>query len=81
MSFDVDLDDEHIREAMDLRSRHPSEEQIRKFEGYMAEIFTTFGLDLNTPATTQTPRLVPTIGPNPCSERNYNPTTTAFVWV
>lgn len=55
MSFELDLDDENVREAMHLHRRHISEEQLRKYEGYMAEIFTAFGLDLDTPATRQTP--------------------------
>jgi GTP cyclohydrolase IA len=29
---------------------------MRRFEGYMAEIFTAFGLDLHTPATERTPQ-------------------------
>jgi GTP cyclohydrolase I len=33
-----------------------SEEQLRKFEGYLAEILTVMGLDVNTPATIDTPR-------------------------
>ena len=56
MSFDLDPDDQHFLEAMHLRRRHISEEQLRKFEGYMAEIFTAFGLDLATPATRETPQ-------------------------
>jgi GTP cyclohydrolase I len=36
--------------------RHVSDEQWRLFEGYVAEIFSAFGLDLNTPATVETPR-------------------------
>ena len=56
MSFDLDFDDEPLREAMHLHRRHISEEQLRKYEGYMTEIFTAFGLDLDTPATRQTPR-------------------------
>src|SRR5436309_13780250 len=56
MSFDFDLDDERWREAMHLRRRHIPEEQLRTYEGYMAEIFTAFGLDLDTPATRQTPQ-------------------------
>jgi len=56
MSFDLDLDDERWREAMHLRRRHIPEEQLRTYEGYMAEIFTAFGLDLDTPATRQTPQ-------------------------
>src|SRR6266581_4167088 len=56
MSFDLDMDDEPVREAMHLYRRHISEEQLRKYEGYMTEIFTAFGLDLDTPATRQTPQ-------------------------
>jgi len=56
MSFDLDMDDEPLREAMHLYRRHISEEQLRKYEGYMTEIFTAFGLDLDTPATRQTPQ-------------------------
>jgi hypothetical protein len=56
MSFDLDRDDEPLREAMHLHRRHISAEQLRTYEGYMAEIFTAFGLDLNTPATRQTPQ-------------------------
>ena len=56
MSFDFDLDDEPLREAMHLHRRHIAQEQLRTYEGYMAEIFTAFGLDLDTPATRQTPQ-------------------------
>ena len=56
MSFDLDPDDQHFLEAMHLHRRHLSEEQLRKYEGYMAEIFTAFGLDLNTSATHETPQ-------------------------
>ncbi len=56
MSFDLDLDDELFRTAMDIHRRHLSEEQIQKFEGYIAEIFTALGLDLNTPGTQLTPQ-------------------------
>ena len=45
-----------FRVAMALRPRDVSDEQMRTFEGYMAEIFTAFGLDLQTPATVETPR-------------------------
>lgn len=43
-------------EVMELRERRISDEQFRRFEGYMAEIFTACGLDLDTPATRDTPR-------------------------
>jgi hypothetical protein len=42
--------------AMELRKRLVTAEQFRKFEGYAAEIFSAFGLNLNTPATPDTPR-------------------------
>jgi GTP cyclohydrolase I len=41
---------------MKLQMRQISDEQFRRFEGYAAEIFTAFGLDLNTPSTEDTPR-------------------------
>jgi GTP cyclohydrolase I len=56
MSFDLDPDDQHFLDAMHLHRRHLSEEQLRTYEGYMAEIFTAFGLDLDTPATRETPQ-------------------------
>jgi GTP cyclohydrolase I len=56
MSFDLDRDDQDFHAAMDLHRRHISEEQMRKFEGDVAAIFTAFGLDLNTAATRQTPQ-------------------------
>ena len=56
MSFDLDRDDEPLREAMHLHRRHIPEEQLRTYEGYMAEIFAAFGIDLDTPATRQTPQ-------------------------
>ncbi len=40
MSVDLDTDNRDFRAAMELHRRHISEEQLRKFEGYMAEIFT-----------------------------------------
>jgi GTP cyclohydrolase I len=42
----------------ELGIRHPQipTEQLRKLEGYAAEIFRTFGMDLDTPATRETPR-------------------------
>ena len=52
----LDLDDGDLRAAEQLHRRQISDEQLRKFEGYAAEIFTAFGLDLNTAATRDTPR-------------------------
>ncbi len=56
MLFDQRFDNENIRSALDLHRREISREQMRKFEGYMAEIFEAFGLNLHTPATDETPR-------------------------
>jgi GTP cyclohydrolase I len=54
LSLDLDLDD--LQSAMDLRGRQISDEQLHRFEGYAAEIFAALGMDLNTPATVDTPR-------------------------
>ncbi len=56
MLFDRDVADLSIHKVMELRSRDVSHEQMRKFEGYIAEIFAACGLDLRTPATEETPR-------------------------
>jgi len=56
VNFHDDVDDQEYRKAMELQMRHISDEQFRKFESYAAEIFVAFGLDLNTPATKDTPR-------------------------
>jgi len=56
MSVDLNHPDDDIHPAMGLHRRQVSDEQFRMFEGYVAEIFTALGLDLNTPATTETPR-------------------------
>jgi GTP cyclohydrolase IA len=50
------LHDHDIDITMDLRRRQVSDEQLQLFEGYAAEIFTAFGLDLSTPATHETPQ-------------------------
>ena len=54
--FDRERDDLNMRGAVDLHRRYVSDEQMRRFEGYVAEIFETFGLDLSTQATEQTPK-------------------------
>jgi GTP cyclohydrolase IA len=51
-----DIDDIDYNEAMELNMRHIPDEQMNRFEAYMAEIFSSFGLDLNTDATKDTPR-------------------------
>lgn len=42
--------------VLSARKRQISEEQFRRFEGYAAEIFVAFGMDLNKTATAATPR-------------------------
>jgi GTP cyclohydrolase I len=60
MAFELAPEDDDFVEILpsmkESLSRQVSEEQFRTFEGYVAEIFATFGLDLNTPATRDTPR-------------------------
>lgn len=56
MSFDLDHIDSDTHPAMQPDRRQVSDEQWRVFERYVAEIFGAFGLDLNTPATAETPR-------------------------
>ena len=57
MDTNYELDGhEEFQATMELNHRQISVEQLQKFEGYMAEIFTVLGLDLNTPATVDTPR-------------------------
>jgi GTP cyclohydrolase I len=56
LELHTDPDDMDYRAAMELQMRKIPAEQILKFEGYAAEIFSALGLDLNTPATKDTPR-------------------------
>lgn len=49
-------DDLSMDELLQLNQRSISKEDIKKFEGYMAEIFTAFGMDIQTPSTVDTPR-------------------------
>ena len=56
MSFDLEPDEQPFHTAMELHHRQISEEQMRMFERDIAAIFTAFGLDLNTPATRETPQ-------------------------
>ncbi len=48
-SDDVDFE-------INLQPRTISPEQILKFQGYAAEIFSALGMDINTPSTEDTPR-------------------------
>lgn len=56
MKIHDDPDDQDFVATMSLRARQISDEQFHKFEGYAAEIFSAFGLDIDTPATKDTPR-------------------------
>jgi GTP cyclohydrolase I len=49
-------EDPDFESVMRLNHRKISEKQRLKFEGYIAEIFSAYGMDLNTPATQETPR-------------------------
>src|SRR3712207_4048196 len=51
-----DPNDIEYRTAIGVQTRAVSDEQLQKFEGYASEIFSALGLDLNTPATKDTPR-------------------------
>jgi len=47
---------EDFRAAIEARRRDISDDQLRRFEGYAAEMFGAFGMDLDTPSTKDTPR-------------------------
>ena len=56
MNIHDDPDDAEYLASMKLQMRQIPDEQFHKFEGYAAEIFSAFGLDLDSPATKDTPR-------------------------
>jgi len=56
MSVEINSTDDETQPDMGLRRRQVSDKQWRAFEAYVSEIFTAFGLDLNTPATRETPQ-------------------------
>jgi GTP cyclohydrolase I len=56
MNLHDDPDDIEYRTAMELQMRKISDEQLSKFEGYAAEIFSAFGMDLNSASTKDTPQ-------------------------
>jgi GTP cyclohydrolase IA len=49
-------DDFSMDELLQLNQRNISKDEMKKFEGYMSEIFSAFGMDVNTPSTVDTPR-------------------------
>lgn len=52
----VDGDEADFAAAMALKRRQIGDEALRRFEGYAAELLTALGMDLQTPATAETPR-------------------------
>jgi GTP cyclohydrolase I len=52
----ADVEDRDVQAAMQLHRRELSPETFAKFESYAAEIFAALGLDLDTPATRDTPK-------------------------
>ena len=55
-SLNLESDERDFVASMELNRRKVSDEDTKKFEGYAAEIFAAFGMDLNTPPTKDTPR-------------------------
>jgi GTP cyclohydrolase I len=56
MNIHDDPDDLEYLAVMDLQQRVVSDEQFQRFEGHIAEIFSAFGMDLDTSSTKDTPR-------------------------
>jgi GTP cyclohydrolase I len=52
----TDPDDIDYLTSIDIHKRPVTEAQLQKFESYAAEIFSAFGMDLNTDSTKDTPR-------------------------
>ena len=53
---DLHAEEEAFEHVLKLTRRPVTEEQVHKFEDYAKEIFGAFGMDLNSPATRDTPR-------------------------
>ncbi len=49
-------DEDELEIALHLNRRQISDAQFEKLEGYAAAIFSTLGMDINTPSTRDTPR-------------------------
>ena len=56
MSLNLDATEEDFVTTMALHLRDISEEQLLRFENYVAEIFRAFGMDMSDPGTVLTPR-------------------------
>ena len=46
----------YTNRGVGIQPRLISSEQMQRFESYVAEMFTAFGMDLDTPSTVETPR-------------------------
>ncbi len=55
MSDDHGTDAQEVDATLAMQPRRISEEQMLKFEGYAVEILAALGMNLNTPATAETP--------------------------
>jgi GTP cyclohydrolase I len=55
MTLAVDREYEDLEQVEDVHRRVLTPDELHKFEGYMAEIFAAFGMDMDTPATAATP--------------------------
>jgi GTP cyclohydrolase I len=55
MTLAVDREFEDLEQVEDVHRRVLTPDELHKFEGYMAEIFAAFGMDMDTPATAATP--------------------------
>src|SRR5512139_3621372 len=56
MSYDLESGGHPVAATLGLRRREITDGQRLKFEGYAAEIFAAFGMNLDTPATAETPK-------------------------
>ena len=56
MSANHGLETQQLPASISLRRRHLTDAQRRRYEGYAAEILAACGLELDTPATRETPQ-------------------------
>ena len=49
------INEQDVDDQLNIHPRQVSDAQFKKFEGYMAEIFSAFGMDIQTPSTHETP--------------------------
>src|SRR5690348_11703005 len=56
LALHLDATEDDFVTSLALHPRAFAEEHLRRFEGYMAEILQTFGMDMTNPGTALTPR-------------------------